>query len=108
MSDPDTLRAAPPAPLSDEDTFDVIDAALTDLADRRALHLGDEHVMIHLLASLIEQAERCLPQEVTTASMNGASWAHIAQLVGTSPHEALLRFDPDSPVADGRWPSNPL
>ncbi|MBE1603539.1 hypothetical protein HEB94_000387 [Actinopolymorpha pittospori] len=24
--------------------------------------------------------------------------------LATSPDEARLRFDPDSPVADGRWP----
>ena len=101
---------AQPAPRSDDDTFDIIDDALTALADRRGLSdrrglwIGDDHVLIHLLASLIEQAERCLPEAVYNAHANGTSWNDIAWLLGTSPHEARLRFHPDSPIADGRWP----
>ena len=102
MFDPDTTDQ--PAPLSDDDTFEVIDDAITSLARRRGLWLGGEHVQIHLVASLIEQAERWLPEAVGTARANGASWDQIAQLLATSPHEAQLRFDPDSPIADGRCP----
>jgi hypothetical protein len=36
--------------------------------------------------------------------LNGHTWHDIAQALATSPDEARLRFDPDSPVADGRWP----
>jgi hypothetical protein len=106
MSDPDAFLAAPPPPSSDDDTFEVIDEALAALAARRGLWLGDQHVTIHLLASLIAQAERCLPTEVTIARDNGTTWTQIAQLLGTSPHEAQLRFDPDSPVADGSRPND--
>jgi hypothetical protein len=95
-----------PAPRSDEDTFGLIDHALTALATRRGLWIGDDHVLIHLLTSLIEQAQRCLPEAVYTAHANGTSWNELAQLLGTSPDEARLRFDPDSPIADGRWPYN--
>jgi hypothetical protein len=95
-----------PAPRSDDDTFEVIDDALTTLATRRGLWLGDDHALIHLITSLIEQAERCLPQAVHDARANGTSWNELAQLLGTSPDEARLRFDPDSPIADGRWPYN--
>jgi hypothetical protein len=95
-----------PAPRSDDDTFDLIDDALTALATHRGLSICDDHVFIHLLASLIEQAERWLPEAVYNARANGSSWNEIAQLLGTSPHEARLRFDPDSPIADGRWPLN--
>jgi hypothetical protein len=93
-----------PPPHTDDDTFAVLDDALTALAERRSAWLGDEHVIIHLLASLIAQAQRNLPEAVTTARMNGTSWAQIAGLLATSPHEAHLRFDPTSPIADGRWP----
>jgi hypothetical protein len=93
-----------PAPRSDEDTFDLVDDAIAALAQRRGLWIGDDHILIHLLASLIDQAERCLPEAVYTARANGCSWNDIAQLLGTSPDEARLRFDPDSPIADGRWP----
>ena len=59
---------------------------------------------ITLTASLIDQAERFLPELVTSARLNGHTWHDIAQALATSPDEARLRFDPDSPVADGRWP----
>ncbi len=97
----------PAAPRSDDDTFDIIDDALTTLAERRGLWLGDDTVLIHLLASLIDQAERCLPEAVHNARVNGASWNDIAILLATSAHEAQLRFDPDSPITDRRWPIPP-
>lgn len=95
------------APRTDDDTFDVIDDALSALAERKRLWLGDDLVLIHLLDCLIEQAERCLPEAVLGARENGAGWDEIAALLTTSPHEAWLRFDPDSPIADGRWPIPP-
>jgi hypothetical protein len=92
-------------PISDADTYDVIDDAVAALAGRRGgLWLGDDTVLIHLLASLIHQAERWLPHAVDGARADGATWDDIAALLATSPHEAWLRFDPDSPVADPRWP----
>ena len=59
---------------------------------------------ITLTASLIDQAERFLPELVTSARLNGHTWHDIAQALATSPDEARLRSGPDSPVADGRWP----
>ncbi len=34
----------------------------------------------------------------------GATWHDIATAPGTSPEQAELRYNPDSPVADSRWP----
>jgi hypothetical protein len=96
-----------PARRTDHDTFAVLDDALFALAERKGLWLGDDLVLIHLLDCLIEQAERCLPEAVLGARDNGAGWDDIAALLGTSPHEAWLRFAPDSPIADGRWPTPP-
>jgi hypothetical protein len=93
-----------PSPHSGDDTYDLIDDALAALAERRGAWLGDDLTAIALLASLIDQAERCLPELVTNARENGHSWAEIARALGTSPDEAHLRFSPDSPIADGRWP----
>jgi hypothetical protein len=93
-----------PGPRSDNDTFDIIDDALLELATRRAAWLGDGLTAINLLASLIDQAERCLPHFVHQASENGHSWAEIAHTLGTSPEQARLRFDPESPITDTRWP----
>ena len=52
---------------------------------------------ITLTASLIDQAERFLPELVTSARLNGHTWHDIAQALATSPDEARRRFDPDSP-----------
>jgi hypothetical protein len=91
-------------PDSGEDTFDLIDDAVAELAQRRGVWLGDDLRTITLITSLIEQAERWLPQLVHDARANGHDWSEIAEALGTSPDETRLRFDPDSPIADGRWP----
>jgi hypothetical protein len=93
-----------PAPHSGDDTYDLIDDALAALAERRDVWLGDNLATIALITSLIDQAERWLLQLVHDAHANGHSWQQIARALATSPEQARLRFDPDSPVADGRWP----
>jgi hypothetical protein len=100
------MMTALPGPLSDDDTFDIIDDALFELATRRNVWLGDELAMISLLTDLVDQAERCLTEPVAIARANGHSWTEIAQLLATSPEQAQLRFDPESPVTDNRWPYN--
>jgi hypothetical protein len=49
---------------------------------------------ITLTASLIDQAERFLPELMTSARVNGHTWHDIAQALATSPDEARLRSDP--------------
>ncbi len=93
-----------PPPRTGDDTSEVIDDAVSALANRRGLWLGTDATVIHLLASLMAQVERELPLAVAMARGEGCRWDDIAQLLGTSAHEAQLRFDPDSPLADGRWP----
>jgi hypothetical protein len=63
---------------------------------------------ITLLASLIDQAERCLPELVTTIRLNGNIRDEIACALATSPDDARLRFDPQSPIADSMWPYDDL
>jgi hypothetical protein len=96
--------AGSPEPRSGDDTYDLIDDAVAALADRRGTLLGDDIAAMALIASLIDQAERWLPQRAPDARANGHSWDEIARALATSPVEARLRFDPQSPVADGRWP----
>ena len=91
-------------PRTGEDTFDLIDDAVAALAVRRGVWLGDDLKTIALITRLIEQAERCLPQLVHDARANGHDWTVIARALGTNPAEARLRFDPESPITDGRWP----
>ncbi len=105
MTDP-TDSTALAGPRTDHDSYDVLDDALLALAQRRNAWLGDDLTLIHLLASLIEQAHRCLPLTVHEALANNASWDDIARALGTTPIEAQLRYHPDSPVADTRTPYN--
>jgi hypothetical protein len=91
-----------PGPRSD-DTYDLIDDALFKLAERRGAWLGDDLIAITLIASLIDQAERFLPELVTNARLNGHTWDQIAQALATSPDQAQLRYGPQSPIADTRW-----
>ena len=93
-----------PGPRSGDDTYDLIDDALAALAERRGAWLGDDLTAITLIASLIGQAERFLPELVTNARLNGRTWDQIAQALATSPEQARLRFAPQSPIADTRWP----
>lgn len=93
-----------PGPRSDDDTFAIVDQALADLAARRVDWIADDLTAIGLVTSLVEQLDRCLPDLVTTARLNGHSWHDIAYMLATSPNQARLRFAPDSPIADTRWP----
>ena len=79
------------------------------LAQRRGVWLGDDLTAITLIASLIDQAERCLPELVTSARANGHTWHEIARALATSPAEAGLRFDPQSrsPTAGGLTITDP-
>jgi hypothetical protein len=95
----------PPAPPhSGTDTWDLVENALRELADRRGRWLGDPLTAITMLASLIDQAERMIPELAADARRNRASWAAIATALGTSPEQAELRYSPRSPVRDTREP----
>jgi hypothetical protein len=96
-----------PGPRSGDDTYDLTDDALAELTHRRGVWPGDDLAAITLLASLIDQAERFLPSLVTNARLNGHTWDQIAHALATSPGEARLQFDPQSPLADPRWPYGP-
>ena len=89
-----------PGPRSGDDTDDLIDDAVSTLAQRRGAWLGDDLTAITLIARLIDQAERCLPELVTSARANGHPWHEIARGLATSPAEAGLRFDPQ--ISDRR------
>jgi hypothetical protein len=98
------MTSSDPSPRSGDDTFDLIDEALATLAERRGCWLGEDLAAIALTASLVEQAERFLPQFVHDARANGHTWHEIGRALGTSPDDAQLRYDPDSPIVDSRWP----
>lgn len=103
MTDP-----IPPAPPhSGNDTWDLVENALRELADRRGRWLGDPLTAITMLASLIDQAERMIPELATQARRNRASWADIATAQDTSPEQAELQYSRRSPLRDTREPHDP-
>jgi len=94
----------PAGPRSGDDTYDLIDDALYQLAERRGAWLGDPIAALTLIASLIDQAERMIPEPVLEALDHGATWHQIATALATSPEQAELRYSPHSPLADTRQP----
>ena len=102
-----TSPLAPVPPRSGNDTWDLIENALRELAGRRGGWLGDPLTAITMLASLIDQADRMIPELAADARKNRASWTDIAIALGTSPEQAELRYSPRSPVRDTREPSDP-
>lgn len=97
----------PVRPHSGNDTWDLAENALRELAGRRGQWPGDPLTAITLLASLTGQAERMIPELAADARKNRASWADIATALGTSPEQAELRYSPRSPVRDTREPYDP-
>jgi len=64
----------PDGPDSRDDTHDLIDDALAELARRRGAWLGDDITAM----TLIDQAERFLPEMVTNARLSCHSWDAIS------------------------------
>jgi len=100
-------RTAPVPPRSGTDTWDLIENALRELAGRRGGWLGDPLTAITMLASLIDQAGRMIPELAADARSKRASWADIATVLGTSPEQAELQYSRRSPVRDTREPYDP-
>lgn len=80
-------------PTAGDDTERVLGDAVASLAALRGLGVeGDAATTLHLLASLIAQAERRLPQAVADARDQTCSWAEIADLLGVTRASAWQRF----------------
>lgn len=89
------------APATGEDTETVLAAAIDSLDELRGFAgLADPPARLHLLASLIAQAERLLPATVADARHHGCSWAQIGDLLGVtraSAQQRYRRLTPDDP-----------
>jgi hypothetical protein len=108
MTEPQSTSDAQPETLhrtqsGDEATFEIVDHAVGILGLHRGLWMGDNRNMIHLVASVIDQAQRFLPHLITEAVEEGCTWQDIAYLLGTDTEQAKSRYDPASPTADTRW-----
>jgi hypothetical protein len=102
-----TEPVTPVPPHSGSDTWDLVENALRELAGRRQRWLGDPLTAITMLASIIDQAGRMIPDLAADARSKHASWADIATALGTSPEQAELQYSPRSPVRDAREPYDP-
>lgn len=74
------------------DTFVVMDHAVVTLADRRFMPTLDAPAQLHLLTSLVAQAEEWVGQQVAAARANGMSWAVIGRLLGITATAARQRY----------------
>ena len=97
----------PVPPHSGSDTWDLIENALRELAERRGRWPGDPLTAVTPLASLIDQAERMIPELAADARSKHAGRHDIATALGTSPEQAELRYSRRSPVRDTREPYDP-
>ena len=81
-------------PSAGDDTAAVLDEALESLGTLRmpTRSLGDAGVAIHLLVSLMAEAERRLPRTAAEARDQDYSWAEIGDLLGTTRAAAWQRF----------------
>jgi hypothetical protein len=99
MTDPRRDHWFPPTIGADSDH--VLDVAIASLAKLRGLAWhGDAGTTLHLLASLIDQAQARLPRAVDDTRDQGCSWAEIADLLGVTRASAWQRYaghDPRQP-----------
>ncbi len=80
-------------PSADGVTESVLDAAVASLGELRGMGRGpDAATSLHLLASLIAEADRRLGAAVADARGQGCSWAEIADLLGVTRASAWQRF----------------
>jgi hypothetical protein len=77
-------------PVNGDDTYDLIDYALAELARRRGAWSGDDITAMTPIASLIDQVERFLTEMVTNARLNGHTREEIARATGTSPEVFIM------------------
>jgi hypothetical protein len=99
MSEPRRDHYLPPT--IGEDSEVVLDAAIDSLGKLRGLGVnGDAATTLHLLASLIAEAQQRLPRAVADARDEDCSWAEIADLLGVTRASAWQRYA-------GRTPANP-
>jgi hypothetical protein len=91
MREPRRDHYIPPA--VGEDSQRVLDAAIDSLGNLRGMGFnGDAATTLHLLASLIAEAQQRLPRAVADARDEDCSWAEIADLLGVTRASAWQRY----------------
>jgi hypothetical protein len=93
-------------PATGDDTEVVLEAAIESLGTVRGLPwLGDAGSRLHLLASLIAEAENRYPQAVADSRDQEYSWAQIGDLLGVTRASAWQRYG--GRTANNRTPLDP-
>ncbi len=94
------------APATGDDTEQVLEDAIDTLGTLRNLPwLGDAGATLHLLTSLIAEAQRRLPRAVADARDQHYSWAQIADLLGITRASAWQHYS--HRLADHHTPLEP-
>jgi hypothetical protein len=94
------------APAAGDDTEIVLEVAIESLGKLRGLAwLGDAGARLHLLASLLAEAERRLSRAVADARDQECSWAQIGDLLGVTRASAWQRYG--GRTAQDRTPIDP-
>jgi hypothetical protein len=89
----DPRRDCPGHAVIDDDSASVIDQAVELLSlCRSPLNLGDGALGLHVLVSLINQAQALVPDAVAEALDQGYTWAEVAAQLGTTPVAARRRY----------------
>ena len=82
-----------PAPVTSDDSLQVLDQAIDQLARLRTPYWpGDSAIRLHALASLIAQAQQLLPGAVHDARDQELTWTQIGELTGTTAGTAARRY----------------
>ena len=91
MAVPDRTHHVPPR--VDEYSAIALSEATATLGSLRGLSwLGEAGVELHLLTSLLQQAQARLPDAVAEARDQDYSWAEIGDLLGTTRAAAWQRY----------------
>lgn len=89
------------APSAGADTETVLEAAIEALAKLRGLvPLGDPTTALHLLASLLAETERRLPNAVAEVRDQQCSWAQVGDLLGVTRASAQQRYGHPSAASE--------
>ncbi|MBV8295965.1 MAG: hypothetical protein JO085_03940 [Acidimicrobiia bacterium] len=91
MKDP--MRLHPSRPVIDDDSAEALQTAIDRLAlERSPLNHGHAGLRLHLLASLIAQAQTLIPDTVADAREHGCSWTEIGDELGITADAARHRY----------------
>jgi hypothetical protein len=97
MSDP--RRPHPDRPVIDDDSLDALERAVHQLSiDRAPLNEGHAGLRLHVLATLIAQAQALLPDAVADARDRDFHWSEIAAELGVTTGTACRRYHHHTPT----------